>query len=64
MHQSISWLIVLAVAATLVFLVIGVISMLRPGKVTNNQSQKLMRFRILFQLAALVLLAIAFLMSR
>ncbi len=64
MHQSISWLIILAVAGTLVVLVIGVISMLRPGRFNTKHSQKLMRFRIAFQLAAVVLLAIAFLMNR
>jgi hypothetical protein len=64
MQQSISWLIVLAVAGTLVVLVIGVISMLRPGRFTTKHSQNLMRFRILFQVAAVVFLAIAFLMSQ
>ena len=64
MHQSISWLIILAVAGTLGVLVIGVISMLRQGKFNAGRSQKLMRFRILLQLAAIVLLAIAFLMNR
>jgi hypothetical protein len=64
MHQNISWLIIAAIAGTLVVLVIGVLSMLRQGKFNARRSQKLMRFRILFQLGAIVLLAIAFLMNR
>ncbi len=64
MEQSISWLALLAVAGTLIVLVVGIVSMLRPGAFNARRSQKLMRYRVLFQLAAIVLLGVIFLMHR
>tara|TARA_R110000787_G_scaffold15075_5_gene46419 strand:+ start:2063 stop:2257 length:195 start_codon:yes stop_codon:yes gene_type:complete len=64
MQQSFSWLIVVAVAATLIVLVVGVVSMLRQGKFNAKHSQKLMRYRVLFQFLAIALIGIAYLLSR
>ena len=64
MQQSFSWLIVIAVAATLIVLVVGVVSMLRQGKFNAQHSQKLMRYRVLFQFLAIALIGIAYLLSR
>ena len=63
MQQSFPWLIILAAGATLVVLVAGVVSMLRHGKVDARTSNKLMRYRVIFQLAAILLVGLAFLLG-
>lgn len=52
---------IIAVGGTFVVLVVGVITMLRHGKADARTSNKLMRYRIAFQFAAIAILAIAFL---
>jgi len=61
MQQTLPWLIVIAVAATLIVLVVGIIAMLRQGGFDARRSNRLMRYRVLFQFTAIVLIAIAFL---
>ena len=60
MQQVFPWLVILAVGATLAVLVAGAISMLRHGKVDARTSNRLMRYRVMFQLAAVLLIALAF----
>jgi amino acid transporter len=64
MQQAFSWLVVIAAAATLIVLIAGVITMLRHGKASARTSNRLMRFRILFQFATIMLIGLAFLLSR
>jgi len=63
MQQAFPWFVIVAVGAVLVILVIGVITMLRQGKVDARTSNKLMRYRIIFQFMAIALIAGAFLFS-
>jgi len=63
MQQAFPWLIVFFAAATLVVLVAGVVTMLRHGKVDARTSNKLMRYRVAFQLAAILLVGLAFLLG-
>ena len=56
-------LIVIAVLATVGALALGLISMVRGGEVNARNSNRFMRMRVMFQLAALVLIGIAFLFS-
>jgi hypothetical protein len=60
MQQTFPWLVMLAVGTTLVVLIAGIITMLRHGKVDARTSNKLMRYRVLFQLIAILLIAAAF----
>jgi amino acid transporter len=59
-QQAFPWLVIAAVGGTLIVLIMGVISMLRHGKADARTSNKLMRYRILFQFAAVALVAMAF----
>jgi hypothetical protein len=61
MQQAFPWLVIVAVAATLIVMIAGVITMLRHGKTDARTSNKLMRYRILFQFTAIALLGLAFL---
>jgi len=61
MQQTFPWLVVIAAAATLIVLVVGVIAMLRQGRFNARHSNRLMRYRVLFQFIAIALIAIAFL---
>jgi len=61
MQQTFPWLIIIAVAATLIVLIVGIVAMLRQGGFNARHSNRLMRYRILFQFAAIALIAIAFL---
>ena len=63
MQQAFPWLIIAAVAATFVVMVAGAITMLRHGKADARTSNKLMRYRILFQFVAIALLGLAFLLG-
>lgn len=63
MESAFSWAIILAVAATFIVLVTGVIAMLRQGKFNAQYSNRLMRYRVLFQFAAILLIALAFLIG-
>jgi hypothetical protein len=63
MQQAFPWLVIIAVAATLIVMIAGVITMLRHGKANARSSNKLMRFRILFQFAVIVLIGLAYLMG-
>ena len=64
METTLSWLVIGAVAATLVVLVVGLIAMLRGGAFNAKKSNRLMRARIAFQFAAILLIALAFLFGR
>ena len=61
METAFSWAVILAVGATFVVLVTGVIAMLRQGGFNARNSNKLMRLRVLFQFGAIALIALAFL---
>ena len=61
MQQAFSWLVIIAVAATLIVMIVGVITMLRHGKTDARTSNKLMRYRIMFQFAVIALIGLAFL---
>ena len=61
MQQAFPWLIIIAVAATTIVLVFGVIAMLRQGEINARRSNRLMRYRLLFQFTAIALIAVAFL---
>ncbi|MDA0652054.1 MAG: twin transmembrane helix small protein [Proteobacteria bacterium] len=61
MQQAFPWLVIIAVGGTLIVMIAGAISMLRHGKADARTSNKLMRYRILFQFAAIALIALAFL---
>ncbi len=58
------FLIVLAVLATLGVLVVGVLSMFRREKHDPRFSNKLMRARVILQAAAVLLIALFFLIFR
>jgi phosphatidylglycerophosphate synthase len=64
METVFPWLVALAVGATFVVLVIGVLTMLRGNPKNAERSNKLMRYRVIFQFGAIVLIALAFLLSR
>ncbi len=64
MQLGFSWSVIIAVAATFAVLVAGAVSMLRPGPKAPRRAQILMRFRLLFQAAAVILIAAAFLLNR
>ena len=64
MQQAFPWLVIVAVGGTLIVMIAGAISMLRHGKAEARTSNKLMRYRILFQFAAIALIALAFLFGR
>ncbi|MDA0991800.1 MAG: twin transmembrane helix small protein [Verrucomicrobia bacterium] len=61
MQQVFPWLVIFAVAATLIVMIVGVITMLRHGKTDARTSNKLMRYRILFQFGAIALIGLAYL---
>ncbi len=61
MQQAFPWLVIVAVGATVIVMIAGVITMLRHGKADARTSNKLMRYRILFQFAAIALIGLAFL---
>jgi ABC-type dipeptide/oligopeptide/nickel transport system permease subunit len=58
-----SIVLLIAMAATFIVLVMGVVGMIHQGPFNSKWSNKLMRFRVLFQLAALILLGLAFLVG-
>jgi len=60
MERVFPWLVILAVGATLVVLVIGVLTMLKGNAASAHRSNRLMRYRIVFQLTAILLIALAF----
>jgi len=64
MQDVFPWLVILAVGATLTVLIVGVVAMLQQGKFNARHSNKLMRLRVLFQFAAIMLIALAFLLGR
>jgi hypothetical protein len=60
MQQAFRWLFIAAVASTLIVMIARTITMLRHGKADARSSNKLTRYRILFQFAAIALIAAAF----
>ena len=64
MQQAFPWLIVAALVATLIVMIAGAISMLRPGNADARTSNKLMRYRILFQFAAVALIGLAYFLGK
>jgi hypothetical protein len=63
MQTGFSIAVIAMVGATFVVLIVGVIAMLRQGKFNAQHSNKLMRLRVLFQFAAIMLIAMAFLIG-
>jgi len=63
MQQVFPWLVIAAVGATLIVMLAGVITMLRHGKADARTSNKLMRYRILFQFVAIALIALAYILG-
>jgi hypothetical protein len=61
MQQAFPWFVFIAVGGTLIMMIAGAITMLRHGKADARTSNKLMRYRIMFQFAAIALIALAFL---
>jgi len=61
--MAFSILLVIALAATLIVLIMGVVGMVHQGPFNANWSNKLMRMRVLFQFAAILLLGLAFLVG-
>ena len=60
MEYILRWILPFAVLAVVIVLIVGLVNMLRGGN--PNLSQKLMRARVLLQLAALIVaMAIAYL---
>ena len=64
MESILTILIPIAVAATLLILIVGVISMLRGGGFNAKNSNRLMRLRVLSQLIAVLLIGAFFLLAR
>ena len=64
MSAILPYLVYIAMGATVIVLIAGVLSMLRGGAVNKTYGNKLMRARILFQLAAVALLGVLFLVGR
>ncbi len=64
MDSIFSVLIPIALIATLAILIAGVVSMLRGGSFNAKYSNKLMRMRVIAQLAAILLIGAFFLLSR
>ena len=63
MSSALPVLIVIAVLATFGALAFGLVSMVRGGEFNARNSNRFMRLRVMLQLAALVLIGIAFLFS-
>ena len=63
MQQVFPWLVIIAVAATLITMIADAIAMLRHGKTAARTSNRLMRYRILFQFAAIALIVLAYLLG-
>lgn len=63
MSAALPVLIVVAVLATFGALAFGLVSMVRGGEFNARNSNRFMRMRVMLQLAALVLIGIAFLFS-
>lgn len=63
MSAALPVLIVIAVLATFGALAFGLVSMVRGGEFNARNSNRFMRMRVMLQLAALVLIGIAFLFS-
>jgi hypothetical protein len=63
MQTGFSIAVIVAVAATFVVLIVGVVAMLRQGKFNAEYSNKLMRLRVIFQFTAIMLILFAFLIG-
>lgn len=63
MSAALPVLIVIAVLATFGALAFGLVSMVRGGEFNARNSNRFMRMRVLLQLAAVVLIGLAFLFS-
>jgi hypothetical protein len=64
MASFVSILIPIAVAATFLVLVVGVVSMFRGGRFNAKHSNTLMRMRVITQLIAVLLIGAFFLTMR
>ena len=63
MSYALPVLIVIAALATFGALAFGLVSMVRGGEFNARNSNRFMRLRVLLQLAALILIGVAFLFS-
>jgi hypothetical protein len=61
MQTVFPWLVILAVGATLAVLAVGILAMLRQGRFNARHSNTLMRYRLVFQFAAIALITLAYL---
>ncbi len=52
------FLLIAAMAATVIVLVIGLLSMFKAGHTANERSNKMMRYRILFQALAILIFSL------
>jgi hypothetical protein len=64
MQSALTVFIPIAVGVTFLVLIAGVISMLRGGSFDARNSNRLMRFRVLAQLVAVLLIAAFFLIAK
>jgi hypothetical protein len=64
MNGFIAFLIPAAVVLTAIVLIVGIAGFARGGEFNRKYGNKLMRLRILFQFAAIVLVVIALLLSQ
>ena len=55
---------IVAIAGTFTVLVTGILAMLRGGSMNARRSNRLMRYRVIFQFTAILLIALAFLFGR
>lgn len=60
MSRSLTILIVVALAAVLVALGLGVFSMLKGGEFAKRHGNRLMQIRVVLQITAVVLIGLAF----
>ncbi len=63
MFSALPVLIVISALATFGALAFGLVSMVRGGEFNARNSNRFMRLRVLLQLAALILIGVAFLFS-
>ncbi len=64
MESAFPWLVIIAVVGTFAVLVIGILAMLRGGGANARRSNRLMRYRVIFQFTAILLIVLAFLFGR
>jgi hypothetical protein len=64
MHQVATVLLILALLTTLVVLFAGLVSMARGGEFNRKHGNRLMRWRVMAQFTAILIFAVAMLLSQ